>query len=115
MQILLVIFLSLLHAGCTSYLVVSGGEVKYDKVQEVKTDVLTISRDLALLEERLLYPSGTQLSVFVEMPAAEAFRLDAVRIEIDRCPEAMQSEVATWRSQYPRSAAFIDQLYGELR
>ena len=54
-----------------------------EQVQEVKTDVLTIARDLALLEERLLYPSNTQLAVFVEMGADDAFRLDAVRIEID--------------------------------
>ena len=54
-----------------------------EQVQEIKSDVLTIARDLALLEERLLYPSNTQLSVFVEMGAEDAFRLDAVRIEID--------------------------------
>lgn len=53
-----------------------------EQVQEVKTDVLTIARDLALLEERLLYPSDTQLAVFVEM-STDDFRLDAVRIEID--------------------------------
>ena len=54
-----------------------------EQVQEIKTDVLTIARDLSLLEERLLFPSNTQLSVFVEMGADDAFRLDAVRIEID--------------------------------
>jgi hypothetical protein len=54
-----------------------------EQVQEIKTDVLTIARDLALLEERLLYPSNTQLSVFVEMGGDDDFRLDAVRIEID--------------------------------
>jgi hypothetical protein len=54
-----------------------------EQVQEVKSDVLTIARDLALLEERLLFPSNTQMSVFVEMGADDAFRLDAVRIEID--------------------------------
>jgi len=54
-----------------------------EQVQEIKTDVLTIARDLSMLEERLLYPSNTQLSVFVEMGAEDAFRLDAVRIELD--------------------------------
>lgn len=54
-----------------------------EQVQEIKTDVLTIARDLALLEERLLYPSNTQLSVFVEIGTDDDFRLDAVRIEID--------------------------------
>jgi hypothetical protein len=54
-----------------------------DQVQEIKTDVLSIARDLALLEERLLFPSNTQLSVFVEMGEETDFRLDAVRVEID--------------------------------
>jgi hypothetical protein len=54
-----------------------------EQVQVVKTDVLTIARDLALLEERLLFPSNTQLSVFVEMDSDDAFRLDAVHITID--------------------------------
>ena len=52
-------------------------------VQEVKTDVLTIARDLALLEERLLYPSNTQVAVFVETDGEEDFRLDALQIQID--------------------------------
>jgi hypothetical protein len=54
-----------------------------EQVQEIKTDVLSIARDLSLLEERLLYPSNTQLAVFVAMDADGPFRLDAVRIEID--------------------------------
>jgi hypothetical protein len=54
-----------------------------DQVQEIKSDVLTIARDLALLEERLLYPSSTELAVFVEMSADNDFRLDAVSINID--------------------------------
>lgn len=53
------------------------------QVQEIKSDVLGIARDLSLLEERLLYPSGTQLAVFVGMEADDGFRLDAVRLEID--------------------------------
>jgi hypothetical protein len=54
-----------------------------EQVQEIKTDVLGIARDLSLLEERLLFPSNTQLAVFVGMDADSAFRLDAVRLEID--------------------------------
>ena len=54
-----------------------------EQVQEIKTDVLTIARDLSLLEERLLFPSNTQVSVFVEMDAEQTFRLDAIHIAID--------------------------------
>jgi glutathione S-transferase len=42
-------------------------------------------------------------------------KADAVRVDIDECSEAMQEEVAAWRDGYPRSAAFIERLYGEQR
>ena len=42
-------------------------------------------------------------------------RADAVRVSIDRCPAAMQSEVAAWRSKYPRCTALIERLYEEQR
>ena len=53
------------------------------QVQEIKSDVLDIASELSNLEERLLYPSGTQVSIFVSMGDDEDFRLDAVQIEIN--------------------------------
>lgn len=53
------------------------------QVQEIKSDVLAIAQDLSLLEEKLLYPSGSQLAVFVSIASGEEFRLDAVKLEID--------------------------------
>ena len=53
------------------------------QVQEIKSDVLSIASELGNLEERLLYPSNTQIAVFVSIPADETFRLDAVQIEIN--------------------------------
>ncbi len=53
------------------------------QVQEIKSDVLDIASELQNLEERLLYPSGTQLSIFVAVEQARPFRLDAVKIDID--------------------------------
>ena len=52
------------------------------QVQEIKSDVLGIASELSNLEERLLYPSNTQVSVFVAL-AEEDFRLDSVQIEIN--------------------------------
>jgi hypothetical protein len=54
-----------------------------EQVQEIKSDVLGIAAELSQLEERLLYPSNTQLAVFVSLADADKFRLDAVRIQID--------------------------------
>jgi hypothetical protein len=54
-----------------------------EQVQDIKTDVLGIAAELNLLEEKLLYPSGTQLAVFVALAQGDAVRLDAVQIQID--------------------------------
>ena len=54
-----------------------------EQVQEIKSDVLGISAELGRLEEKLLYPSGTQLAVFVALAEGDPMRLDAVRIQID--------------------------------
>ena len=53
------------------------------QVQEIKSDVLNIASELSNLEERLLYPSNTQVSVFVAVAEKEDFRLDAIKIEIN--------------------------------
>lgn len=53
------------------------------QVQEIKSDVLSIAAELGNLEERLLYPSSTQVAVFVSIDSDEDFRLDAIRLSID--------------------------------
>jgi hypothetical protein len=59
-----------------------------EQVQEVKSDVLSISAELSRLEEKLLYPSNTQVAVFVQLTPGETLRLDAVHIQIDGQPVA---------------------------
>lgn len=54
-----------------------------EQVQDIKKDVLAISTELNLLEEKLLYPSNTQVSLFVSLKAGDDFRLDSVEIELD--------------------------------
>jgi len=54
-----------------------------EQVQEIKSDVLSIAAELNLLEEKLLYPSGTQVAVFVALEHGDPLRLDAVRLTID--------------------------------
>lgn len=54
-----------------------------EQVQEIKSDVLDIAAELSRLEEKLLYPSGTQLAVFIALAQDDPMRLDAVRIQID--------------------------------
>ena len=59
-----------------------------EQVQEIKTDVLSIAEQLNQLEEKLLYPSNTQIAVFISMVDGETFRLDSVEIELDGKPMA---------------------------
>ena len=59
-----------------------------EQVQEIKTDVLSIAAQLNQLEEKLLYPSDTQVAIFVSVAKGEKFRLDAVDIELDGKPVA---------------------------
>ena len=54
-----------------------------EQVQQVKSDVLGISAELSRLEEKLLYPSNTQVAVFIALAEGDAMRLDAVQIQID--------------------------------
>jgi hypothetical protein len=54
-----------------------------EQVQEVKSETLGIAAELNRLEEKLLYPSNTHVAVFVAMPQSDAFRLDAMQIQID--------------------------------
>jgi hypothetical protein len=59
-----------------------------EQVQEIKSDVLAIAAELNQLEERLLFPSNTQVALFVSVPKGAKFRLDAVRIQLDGKPVA---------------------------
>jgi hypothetical protein len=59
-----------------------------EQVQDIKSDVLGIAAELNRLEEKLLYPSGTQVSMFVSLAKGEKFRLDAVDIQLDGKPVA---------------------------
>jgi hypothetical protein len=57
-----------------------------EQVQEIKTDVLSIAAQLNLLEEKLLYPSNTQVAVFVSLDNEAKFRLDSMEIQLDGKP-----------------------------
>jgi hypothetical protein len=53
------------------------------RIQEAKSDVIKLNRDLLVLEEELLFPANTQLALFVSMDVGKMFELDSVQIKID--------------------------------
>ena len=59
-----------------------------EQVQEVKSDVLSISAELSQLEEKLLYPSDTHFAVFVQLAKGDTLRLDSVDVKVDGQPAA---------------------------
>ena len=59
-----------------------------EQVQEIKGDVLGIAAELYQLEEKLLYPSDTQVAVFISLAEDEEFCLDTVEIRIGGQPVA---------------------------
>lgn len=54
-----------------------------EQVQDIKQDVIDLTAELGLLEEKLLFPSNTQVSIFVSTPEGDDFRLDAVQVKLD--------------------------------
>jgi hypothetical protein len=87
----LILGISLLVMSAAAYgQEVSSKQIKGldEQVQEIKGDVLSIAAELNQLEEKLLYPSNTQVVVFVSLAGPETFRFDSVQIRIDGKPVA---------------------------
>jgi hypothetical protein len=54
-----------------------------EQVQDIKKDVIDLTSELSRLEEKLLFPSNTQVSVFISVNAEDNFRLDTVQVKLD--------------------------------
>lgn len=54
-----------------------------EQVQDIKKDVLAISAELNQLEEKLIYPSDTQLAFFVSVEKGSDFQPDAIKIKLN--------------------------------
>ncbi|OOZ39534.1 AraC family transcriptional regulator [Solemya pervernicosa gill symbiont] len=53
------------------------------QLRDLKSEVLKLNRDLFILEEELLFPSNTQVSVFLSFDLGKFFALDSVELKID--------------------------------
>jgi len=51
--------------------------------EALKESVLTLNRDLLILEEELLYPASSQVAIYLSMDLGTFFALDAVKVEVD--------------------------------
>lgn len=53
------------------------------QVQDLKQAVLELNRELFILEEEMLFPGNTQVSVFLSLDIGNYFKLDSVQLHID--------------------------------
>jgi hypothetical protein len=54
-----------------------------DEAQALRRQVLDLNRELFLLEEELLFPTSTQVAVYVAYDVGTFFALDAVKVLVD--------------------------------
>lgn len=54
-----------------------------EEMEDVKKALLELKRDLVILEEDLLFPASSQVSVFLSMDMGEFFKLDAVTLKLN--------------------------------
>lgn len=54
-----------------------------EQIQDVKKDVIDLTGELTQLEEKLLFPSNTQVAFFVSTDEAETFNLESVQLKLD--------------------------------
>ena len=80
-----------------------------EQVQDIKKDVLDLTSELTLLEEKLLYPSNTQVSVFVSLTEGDDFQLDSVQIKLDNT--VVSQHLYTFRELEALQRGGVQRLY----
>lgn len=53
------------------------------EIQGLKKSVVDLNKDLQLMEEELLFPSSTQLSLFVSLDIGQFFTLESIKVKLD--------------------------------
>ncbi len=85
------------------------GDKTAGQVESLKESVLTLNRDLLILEEELLYPASSQVAVYVSMDLGEFFTLDAIKLEIDN--KLVASELYTDKQTKALYRGGVQRLY----
>ncbi len=52
-------------------------------IQSLKQEVISLNKDLRLMEETLLFPSSTRFSIFLSVSSGRFFTLESVKLKID--------------------------------
>jgi len=79
------------------------------QVESLKESVLTLNRDLLILEEELLYPASSQVAIYVSMDLGTYFALDAIKLEINN--KLVASELYTDKQTKALFRGGVQRLY----
>ena len=80
-----------------------------EQVQDIKKDVLELTSELSRLEEKLLFPSNTQVSLFVSVAGDEGFVLDSMQIKMDN--KVVAQHLYTFREVEALRAGGVQRIY----
>lgn len=74
---------SMAHAQQTAVVSAPGDATIAEQLQQLRKEVIALNRDLFVLEEDLLFPSSTQMVVYLSMDVGTYFNLDSVELRIN--------------------------------
>lgn len=80
-----------------------------EQVQDIKKDVLELTSELSRLEEKLLFPSNTQVSLFVSIKGDEGFVLDSMQIKMDN--KVVAQHLYTYKEIEALRAGGVQRIY----
>ena len=80
-----------------------------EQVQDIKKDVLELTSEISVLEEKLLFPSNTQVSLFVSLNGDKDFVLDSMQIKLDN--KVVAQHLYTYKEVEALRAGGVQRIY----
>ncbi|MGJ8680607.1 hypothetical protein [Paraglaciecola sp.] len=77
------LFSLLFLCSANSYGQESGDIPVAKQIEDLKKEIIALNRDLFILEEDLLFPSSTQLAVYLSVDVGTYFQLDSVELKVN--------------------------------
>lgn len=78
------IFLNALLFALSVNFAVASEPSSVEKAERLKQEIIDLSKKLYQFEEQLLYPTETQLAVFLSVANDSSFLLDSIELRLDR-------------------------------
>lgn len=79
----LLVSCSLLMLSCSTLNAAETNQPVAQSLEDLKKEVLSINRELFILEEDLLFPASTQVAFFVSLDVGYFFKLDSIKLKVN--------------------------------